>query len=144
MNLYLDASALMKRYIQEKDSQRVNQWIGAAEFLVTGLITRVEVAAAISSTGRMQFISSAETTQALDQFRSDWDTFLCLPVTESTAARGDALACKHGLRGYDAVHLANALIWQEAIGIPVTLLTFDRQLHEAARNEYLAVLPENE
>jgi predicted nucleic acid-binding protein len=46
MILYLDASALVKRYIQEKDSQKVNTWFGAAEMVVTGLITRVEAAGA--------------------------------------------------------------------------------------------------
>jgi predicted nucleic acid-binding protein len=46
--LYLDASALVKRYIQEKASQDVNTWIETADMVVTGLLTRVEVAAAIA------------------------------------------------------------------------------------------------
>ena len=44
MILYLDASALVKRHIQEKASQDVNAWIEATDMVVTGLITRVEVA----------------------------------------------------------------------------------------------------
>ena len=43
MILCLDASALVKRYIQEKASQDVNAWIEAADMVVTGLITRIEV-----------------------------------------------------------------------------------------------------
>jgi predicted nucleic acid-binding protein len=49
--LYLDASALVKRYIQEKASQDVNTWIETADMVVTGLITRVEVASAIARPG---------------------------------------------------------------------------------------------
>ncbi|OGO13151.1 MAG: hypothetical protein A2030_06505 [Chloroflexi bacterium RBG_19FT_COMBO_50_10] len=71
MILYLDAGALVKRYIQEKASLDVNAWIKAAEMVVTGLITRVEVAAAIARAGRMKLITPDESLAALRQFRSE-------------------------------------------------------------------------
>jgi predicted nucleic acid-binding protein len=139
--LYLDASALVKRYIQEKASQDVNAWIEATDMVVTGLITRVEVAAAIARAGRMKLITPDETLAALRQFRSEWESFQRLPITENTVVRGDILAVEHNLRGYDATHLACALIWQETLGMPVTLASFDSQLIEAAREVQLAYLP---
>jgi predicted nucleic acid-binding protein len=139
--LYLDASALVKRYIQEKASQDVNAWIEATDMVVTGLITRVEVAAAIARAGRMKLITPDETLAALRQLRSEWDSFQRLPITVNTVARGDALAVDHNLRGYDATHLACALIWQETLGMPVTLASFDSQLIEAARGVQMAYLP---
>ena len=141
MILYLDASALVKRYIQEKASQDVNAWIESADMVVTGLITRVEVAAAIARAGRMKLISPDETLAALRQFRSEWESFQRLPITESTVARGDALAVEHNLRGCNATHLACALIWQETLRMPVTLASFDSQLIEAARSVQMACLP---
>lgn len=141
MILYLDASALVKRYIQEKDSEKVNAWIDAAEMVVTGLITRVEVAAAIARAGRMKLITTDEALAALRQFRSEWESFQRLPITENTVIRGDALAYEHYLRGYDATHLACALIWQETLGMPVTLASFDGQLIEAAKEVQMAYLP---
>ncbi|MCL5996710.1 MAG: type II toxin-antitoxin system VapC family toxin [Chloroflexi bacterium] len=57
-------------------------------------------------------------------------------------ARADTLAWEHGLRGYDAVHLASAVIWREAPGESVTLATFDKQLWEAAPKAGLAIWPE--
>lgn len=45
------------------------------------------------------------------------------------------------MRGYDATHLACALIWQEALGLPVTLATFDARLIQAARQIKMAHLP---
>jgi len=139
--LYLDASALVKRYIQEKASQDVNAWIEAADMVLTGLITRVEVVAAIARAGRMKLIKPDETFAALRQFRSEWESLQRLPITENTVARGDALVVEHNLRGYDATHLACALIWQETLGMPVTLASFDSQLIEAAREVQLAYLP---
>jgi uncharacterized protein len=74
-------------------------------------------------------------------FRSEWESFHRLPITENTVVRGDALAVEHNLRGYDATHLACALIWQETLGMPVTLASFDNQLNEAARGVQMACLP---
>jgi predicted nucleic acid-binding protein len=139
--LYLDASALVKRYVQEKASQDVYTWIEAAEMVVTGLITRVEVTAAIARAGRMKLITPEETLAALRQFRSEWESFQRLPITENTVVRGDALAVEHNLRGYDATHLSCALIWQETLGMPVTLASFDSQLVAVARAVQMASLP---
>lgn len=141
MILYLDASALVKRYIQEKDSEKVNAWINEAEMVVTGLITRVEVAAAIARVGRMNLILAEEALAALHQFRSEWESIQRLPITENTVIRGDALAYEHNLRGYDATHLACALIWQETLGLPVTLASFDGQLVQAAGDIGMDHLP---
>jgi uncharacterized protein len=139
--LYLDASALVKRYIQERYSEQVNAWIDAAEMIVTGLITRVEVSAAIARAGRMNLISSEGALEALRQFRMEWESFQRLPITENTVIRGDFLAYEHDLRGYDATHLACALIWQETLGTPLTIASFDVQLVGAAREVGMAYLP---
>lgn len=141
MILYLDASALVKRYIKEKESERVNDWIEAAEMALTGLITRVEVVAAIARAGRMNIIPSEEALAAIHKFRSEWESFHRLPITENTVMRGDLLAYSQNLRGYDATHLACALIWQETLGVPVTLASFDEDMAEAARNVKLETLP---
>ena len=116
MILYLDASALVKRYIWEKASEDVNIRIEAADLVVTGLITRVEVASAIARAGRMNLITSDETLAALRRSRSEWASLQRLPIAENTVIRGDVLAVEHNLRRYVAIHLACALIWQETLG----------------------------
>jgi antitoxin (DNA-binding transcriptional repressor) of toxin-antitoxin stability system len=45
------------------------------------------------------------------------------------------------LRGYDAVHLAAALLWQERVGYPGVLATFDAGLWQAAHRAGLEVWP---
>jgi len=140
--LYLDAKALVRRYIQEKASEDMNTWIDTAEMVVTGLITRVEVAAAIARAERMKLISPDETLAALRQFRSEWESFQRLPINENTVIRGSDLAIEQNLRSYDATHLACALIWQETLGMPVTLASLDSQLIEAARNVNMSSLPD--
>jgi len=55
----------------------------------------------------------------------EWESFHHLPITENTAVCGHNLASEHNLRSYAATHLACALIWQETLGMPVTMASFD-------------------
>jgi hypothetical protein len=50
-------------------------------------------------------------------------------------------AWDHGLRGYDAVHLAAASVWQAALGERVTLASFDRHLWTVAESVGLDAYP---
>ena len=49
MILYLDASALVKRYVAEPGSTEVNDAIATAEVIGTAIISRAEVAAALTN-----------------------------------------------------------------------------------------------
>jgi predicted nucleic acid-binding protein len=68
---------------------------------------------------------------------------LRLQITEAIVAQADALAWKYGLRGYDAIHLASAVFWQEAMGEPVTLASFDRVLWQAAQKAAISAWPQD-
>ena len=141
MILYFDSSALVKRYVEEQGSSDVLDWMDDSDLNGTVLVTRAEVAAAITRAVRMRYVSQEEARQFLEIFRKEWSGFHRLPVTETLVARADALACEHALRGYDSIHLAAALTWQELLDVPVTLVTYDRELAETARASGMAVLP---
>lgn len=141
MNLYMDTSALIKRYVNEAGSEEVRNWLRAAEITATAVITRAEIAAGLSRLSRMNSIGMSEYDLALEQFHSEWLDYHRLPITEPLVARADSLARAHSLRGYDAIHLASALAWQDVLGLSVSLATFDRELLEAGKRAGLAVLP---
>jgi predicted nucleic acid-binding protein len=141
MNLYLDTSALVKRYVEEQGSEDVLDWMDLANMIGTSLVTRAEVSAAISRAVRMNHLTDQVSSKALGKFRKEWTSFHRIPINEELIARADFLACQHSLRGYDAVHLAAALIWQEALMLPVTLATYDQELMEASQKSGLQVLP---
>jgi len=68
--------------------------------------------------------------------------FFRLNVTEHTISKADELAWSLGLRGYDSVHLASAILWQDMLREPITMLTFDQQLSRASVQMGLSILPE--
>ena len=144
MILYLDTSALIKRYVNETGSPDVREWLRSADDKATVLITRAEMSAALNRLLRMKFLSQNDHASALAEFRADWMYYHRLPITEPLVARADALACEHNLRGYDAIHLAAALTWQDLLGLPVTVVTYDKELTEAARALGMEVLPKKQ
>lgn len=144
MILYLDTSALIKRYVNETGSPDVREWLRSADDKATVLITRAEMSAALNRLLRMKFLSQNDHASALTEFRADWMYYHRLPITEPLVARAEALACEHNLRGYDAIHLAAALTWQDLLSLPVTVVTYDKELTEAARALGMEVLPEKQ
>jgi predicted nucleic acid-binding protein len=129
--VYLDASALVKRYVVERGSRETIALTADSEMIATSTITRAEVAAALAKAVRMGIVTEDRARRAQRSFAGDWPDLVRVPVTESLVERAEALAWEHGLRGYDAVHLASALSWQGSVGTEIVLATFDQQLWEA-------------
>ena len=133
MILYFDTSALVKGYIQEEGSQDVIALMDDVENLFGSVvITQVEMAAAIRRATRVMGSSSASASSAWQDFMDDWPSFTRLTVSSMTIERATGIAWNYGLRGYDSLHLAAALLWQETLGTQITLATFDRELWLAA------------
>ena len=141
MIVYLDASALVKRYVAESGSTAVEALIGAARATGTGVVSRAEVAAALAKAARVRLITREAAAKALEAFNAEWEHLVRLQLSESLAARAAALAWEHGLRGYDAVHLATALVWRETLGETVTVATYDRELWRGAQASGLSPWP---
>lgn len=144
MILYLDASALVKRYVAEDGSEAVTSLISKATIIGTGTISRAEVSAALAKAVRMKALKRDEGASALQVFAADWENLARLQITEVLVARAAALAWEYGLRAYDAVHLAAASFWQEMMDESVTLATYDRQLWHGASISGLVAWPELE
>ena len=141
MILYLDASALVKRYVREPGSDLVESAIGQAALIGTSLISRAEVVAAFGKARRMSLLTEEAAVQAVAAFRGQWLDLVRVQITELVMARADMFAWEFGLRGYDAVPLAAASLWSEGVGEAVTLATFDRSLWAAAVRAGLVAYP---
>jgi predicted nucleic acid-binding protein len=141
MILYLDTSAVVKRYFKEQGSDQVAEAIAQTSILGTSIICRAEVAAAFAKAVRMGILTKDEAFTHLQTFRKDWPDYLRLELTETAVSRADTLAWEHDLRGYDSVRLACALIWQEAMEESVTLATYDKQLWRVAKRVGLIPFP---
>ena len=71
MILYLDSSALVKRYVLEVGSQEVRQHIDKVQLVGTSIVSRKEYAAAFAKAARVSAITIDEAEAALKLFRTD-------------------------------------------------------------------------
>ena len=145
MVLYLDTSALLKRYVAEAESEDVIAKMDEAIAIATSLITRTEVAAALSKARRETRIDADEGRRAEHEFLEDWADFGRVPVTEELADSAAQLSWTRELRAYDAVQLAAALKCQSILaryGQETVFACFDKELRRAAGTEGLETWPD--
>jgi uncharacterized protein len=141
MIVYADTSALVKRYIREPDSTEVSALLEQADAVGTVTITQVEMASALGKAARLKWVKKEAALQAWKDFLTHWSMLTRIGLGSGVIDRASRLAWEHGLRGYDAVHLAAALVWQETLNLPILLATFDRDLWNAGEKERLKMWP---
>jgi predicted nucleic acid-binding protein len=144
--LFLDSSALVKRYIQEQGTAWLSQLLAmrAGNVHYVARITVVEVSAALARRRREGSLLAADVARAQAGLRKDMASLLeVIEITSALLERAAVVADLRELRAYDAVQLAAALEVQQrttSLGLPpVTLVSADSDLNAAARAEGLTV-----
>ena len=146
--LYLDSSALVKLYITERGSERMDELaLSGANSLATCAITQVEFHSAVDRRRRMEDLNEDEAGRAVESFNKHFrsDVFRHA-VDDQTLDLACSLVHRYALRAYDAVQLAACLfLLRLSARDDLTFVSADRNLLTAARSEGLAVLnPESE
>jgi uncharacterized protein len=134
--VFLDTSALVKRYVAEQGTRFVAQFfepITQAAAIFVSTLTYVEVIAAFSR----RLPAPPETLNQLfvDDYRRSMEK---IPVSAAIIERAATLSRIHRLRAADAIQLASAL--RIASTVPkLILLTTDAEMIMAAQAEGLRV-----
>lgn len=131
MSLYVDASALLKHYLEEPDSDRFEELFASDPVRITARHTIIEVRRNLArvldplmaSAMRAAFAGDVRNLHLIEL-----DTLLC----EDAAG----IAELTGVRTLDALHLAAA----RRVGDGVAMLTFDLRQAQAARSLGLSVV----
>ncbi|MGC9397247.1 MAG: type II toxin-antitoxin system VapC family toxin [Anaerolineae bacterium] len=142
---YLDTSALVKRYARERGTAWVTTLTtpSLAHDLYTVRLAGPETIAALFRKVRTGELPRATALRLAQDFKEDWKwQYQVLEINAKLSDRAMTLAEKHGLRGYDAVHLAAALLLHEtrraAHLLDMIFLAADDDLLQAAKTEGLS------
>lgn len=125
MTLYADSSALLKRYVDESDSERAVELLSADPQLVTGRHTVVEVRRNLS-----RLLTAPDATGARAAFAEDLASFSIVELDADTCELAATIAEQTGVRTLDALHLGAA----RRLGTAMTFLTFDVRQAQVARS----------
>jgi len=146
---YLDTSAMLKRYVDEPGSSWLRTQIGLAASLVSSQLLIVEITSAFNRRVREGTLTPAEYRRLRDIFRDDCrNEYQMIALLDPVVDLACDLIERHPLRGYDAVHLATALIAHQSLrvrGLPglVFLCADDRLLGAATAEGLTADNPNN-
>jgi len=147
--LYLDSSAVVKIYIPEIGSPWVRllaeavtpegEWENEIALAKIGI---VEIVAAITKRRQMKDITAEQQKRFIANFLDDCvGRFSKFDADDGIIRLAVDLAQRHPLRGYDAVHLATAIVLNRALVAsklpPLTFISADDVLCEAAKEEGL-------
>lgn len=132
MTLYVDASALLKRYVAEPDSPSATTILRSDPVLVSSWMTVVEVRRNLA-----RLLSGTALRAVRQQAERDFDAMALVScdsaICTAAAVIGETLA----VRSLDAIHLASA---QRLLIQSLGFVTFDLRQGQAARSLGLRVL----
>ncbi len=139
--LFIETSSMVKLYIVESGSTVVADLVAHENWVACSWATYVEVRAALAAAYRGGRIVRSNYSSLAEEFEADWQRYTRMEVSRSIIVAAGALAEFHGLRGYDAIHLASAIRLQAVSDEPVQVVTHDRDLRDAVRAAGLGLLP---
>ncbi len=130
MRIYVDSSALIKRAIEEPESEAVHEalagYVAADDVLIASSLAWVEVTRAIRATADPE-------TDVNDIIEAALSGIAERSITEDVVSLARRIGPK-SLRSLDAVHLATAVLVDADL-----MITYDNRLEAAARDNGLAV-----
>jgi predicted nucleic acid-binding protein len=133
---YFDTSAVVPLLIAESGSPMAARLWDAADRVVSVRLVYPEARAALAQAERLDRVSARDLRRAVRALDSRFEEMNLVEIDDPLAHLAGEKAEDHGLRGYDAVHLAAALRVHDP---DVVLIAGDRALATAANSEGLAV-----
>src|SRR5512144_143791 len=106
---YLDASALVKRYLPEPGTPWLNKLLAQQgdDVFLSSELALVEVISVLSRAQREKRISLHHRDRLINQVNVEMQEMMrAVSASRSIAQSAGDLVVKHPLRAYDAVHLA--------------------------------------
>ena len=124
MTVYADTSVLLKRYVDEPDSDRALELLTSDPEVVTGRHTVVEVRRNLA-----RLLTATDATAARAAFAEDLASLSIVELDAATCELAATIGEQTGVRTLDALHLGAA----SRLGTAMTFLTFDVRQALAAR-----------
>jgi hypothetical protein len=111
LNIFLDSSALAKRYVQEAGSDRLEEILFSASSLGVSVICLPEVVSALCRIRRERKLSQPQYLNAKQALFEDIDDTSVVNVTDQVVVRAIELLERWPLRSSDSLHVASAAEW---------------------------------
>jgi len=134
MKLFLDSSAIVKRYIEEPGSDLVEDLCKEAAELGISVISLPEIVSALQRRIREGMIDDLQYKIIKKEFFKSLNDTVIYPLTESVIYKSVELLESYTLRSLDSIHLSCAIKWECDY-----FVSADKQQLTAAKEEGIMV-----
>lgn len=138
--IYLDASALVKLFVPERESETLNEALIGAQDVIVSDLALTEMASALGRRVRERRLTVAEARRLQREAEKLAGACHHVELTPPMHRRAERLLVSSQdvpLRALDALHVATALAADAA-----TVVAYDPRLRAAAASQGLVVVPE--
>jgi predicted nucleic acid-binding protein len=133
--IFIDTSALAKRYVEEPGSEEVRTLMEQADCIAVSRLAYAETLSALFRRRHAIRLSDEDFALLIRDFRADWEDFSVVEMNADTLKFVDSVIEKHALRGADSIHLSTALCLRNAVKENPVFVASDKELLAAARKE---------
>jgi len=132
MAAYLDSSALVKRYVREPGSPKIDRLFRESGPLLVSAIALAECLAALARKRSDGSLSERGYRNARQACVNEWPSLNAVAVSDAVQERVVELLDSLPVRGMDALHLASALWARDELAVELPFICADRRLLDAA------------
>ncbi|HQP49080.1 MAG TPA: type II toxin-antitoxin system VapC family toxin [Spirochaetota bacterium] len=136
MTLYFDTSALIKKYILEAGSDKVDDLMNNADSIIVSSITEVETYSTFKRLLVEKVISESDYKVLLNEFDIDYPCFTQISFDAPVSTNAKLLIEKYQLKSLDSIQLGTALLLKDDIDYFVVC---DTKLISSGKKEGLKI-----
>jgi predicted nucleic acid-binding protein len=136
---YADTSVLVKRYVREPGSSEASK-LTSTYTIVTSAFASVELLSALYGKQRGGSLTARALRRAVALYEEERSRWTIVELTSMILGRAEDVIRRVPARTADALHIASALFFGEALGVAVPLLTADLRQRTSAENLRMNVI----
>ena len=137
MNLFFDTSALVKKYIHEKGSDKVAELLLLADAVYVSPITEIETYSTFKRLLVDKSITRREYEFLIHQFETDYIYYSIVEFNEPVSSNAKLLINKYQLKSLDSIQLGSVMCIKHHID---HFVVCDKRLIQAATREGLEIV----
>ena len=135
MKAFIDTSALVKKYIIEKDSDKLEQLLARISEIIVSPVYIIEIVSAVNRRLHEKTLKKEDAIFILKESRIDYQYFSRVNWNDNLEQKALHVISKHHLKTLDSIQLASGLLAN-----PDIFIVSDKQLYSIARKEFNNVI----
>jgi predicted nucleic acid-binding protein len=129
---YFDTSTYLKIFVKESGSVQARELV-KKHLIISSALVSVECFSALSRKKYAGELKSREFETLINKIRESLAHIEIIRLTDEVLAKAEQIIAGSLIRSLDALHIASALIFQDALQSSLPFVTSDRRQLETAR-----------